>query len=83
MIQAFLTEGSTMNAEAVRVMLLRQPFAPFAIVMSSGERHIVKHPECLAMTPNRLVVVDPDTEAFAVLAMLHVAELQGLERQSA
>jgi hypothetical protein len=35
------------------------------------------------MTPNRLVVVDPDTEAFAVLAMLHVAELQGLERQSA
>jgi len=83
MIQAFLTEGSTMNAEAVRVMLRRQPFAPFAIVMSSGERHIVKHPECLAMTPNRLVVVDPDTEAFAVLAMLHVAELQGLERQSA
>jgi hypothetical protein len=51
--------------------------------MSSGERHIVKHPECLAMTPNRLVVVDPDTEAFAVLAMLHVVELQGLERQSA
>ena len=72
-----------MNAEAVRAMLRRQPFAPFAIVMSSGERHIVKHPEYLAMTPNRLVVVDPDTEAFAVLAMLHVAELQGLERQSA
>ena len=72
-----------MNAEAVRAMLWRQPFAPFAIVMLSGERHIVKHPECLAMTPNRLVVVDPDTEAFAVLAMLHVAELQGLERQSA
>jgi hypothetical protein len=83
MIQAFLTEGSTMNAEAVRAMLRRQPFSPFAIVMSSGERHIVKHPECLAMTPNRLVVVDPDTEAFAVLAMLHVVELQGLERQSA
>jgi len=83
MIQAFQAEVSTMNAEAVRAMLRRQPFSPFAIVMSSGERHIVKHPECLAMTPNRLLVVDPDTEAFAVLAMLHVAELQGLERQSA
>jgi len=83
MIQAFQAEVSIMNAEAIRAMLRRQPFSPFAIVMSSGERHIVKHPECLAMTPNRLVVVDPDTEAFAVLAMLHVAELQGLERQSA
>lgn len=72
-----------MNAEAVRSLLHQQPFAPFAIVMSSGERHLVKHPQCVAMTPNRLIVVDPDTEAFAVLAMLHVAELQGIERQSA
>ncbi len=72
-----------MNAEAIRSLLKRQPFAPFAIVMSSGERHVVKHPECVAMTASRLIVVDPDTEAFAVLAMLHVAGLQGLERQSA
>lgn len=82
-MQPFSMENCAMNAEAIRAMLRRQPFASFAVVMSSGERHIARHPECLAMTPNRLVVVDPETEAFAVPATLHVAELQGLERQSA
>ncbi len=72
-----------MNAEAVRSMLRRQPFQPFEIVMSSGERHSVKHPEFVVVTANRLVVVDPDTEQFSLLGLLHVSELRTLERQSA
>lgn len=72
-----------MNAEAVRSMLRKQPFQPFEIVMSSGERHLVKHPEFVIVTANRLVVVDPDTERFARLGLLHISELQTLEKQTA
>jgi hypothetical protein len=34
-----------MNAEAIREMLGRRPFEPFEVIMSGGERHLVKHPE--------------------------------------
>ena len=49
--------------------------------MSSGERHQVKHPEFVIVSPSRLVVVDPVTERLAILGMLHVSELRTLHSQ--
>jgi hypothetical protein len=65
-----------MNAQAVREMLHRRPFEPFEIILSSGERHVVKHPEFAIVTANRVVVVDPDTEQTSFIALLHVSEIR-------
>ena len=35
--------------------------------MSSGEKHQVKHPEFVIVSPGRLVIVDPVTDRMASL----------------
>lgn len=71
-----------MNVEAIREMLSRRPFEPFEIIMSSGERHVVKHPEFLMVSPTRAVIMDPVTDWLAILSLMHVTELQPVQPQS-
>jgi hypothetical protein len=69
-----------MNADAIRETLNHQPFEPFEIIMSSGERHLIKHPEFLMLTPSRAVLVDPITDRVSVLSVRHVRRI-GTGRQ--
>lgn len=64
-----------MNAEAIRELLARKPFEQFEIRMTNGDVHLVKHPECVALSKLRVVIVDPDTDRLAICALLHVASL--------
>ena len=70
-----------MNAEAIREMLNRRPFEPFEVVMSSGEWHIVKHPEFAILLPSRVIVTDPAADQAAILSLMHVTELQPVQPQ--
>jgi len=70
-----------MNAEAIREMLNRRPFEPFEIVMSSGERPVVKHPEFLMLLPSRAIVGDPVTDQAAMLSLMHITELRPVQPQ--
>jgi len=71
-----------MNAEAIQETLSRRPFEPFEIIMSSGERHPVKHPEFLMTSPSRAVILDPVTDRLAILSMRHITELRPIQPQS-
>ena len=71
-----------MNAEAIREMLGRRPFEPFEVIMSSGERHVVKHPEFLMVSPSRAVIMDPVTDQLAILSLMHITELRPVQPQS-
>ena len=70
-----------MNAEAVREMLNRRPFEPFEVIMSSGERHLVKHPEFAILLPTRVIVTDPVADRAAILSLKHVTELRPARSQ--
>jgi len=70
-----------MNAEAIREMLNRRPFGPFEVLMSSGERHLVKHPEFLMLMPSRAVIGDPVTDRLAILSLIQIAELRPVQPQ--
>jgi hypothetical protein len=63
---------SMMNPETIREWLLRRPFDPFAIGLSNGENHLIRHPENLAIGRNRLAVVNPETDSIAHVALIHV-----------
>jgi uncharacterized protein (DUF302 family) len=65
-----------MNAEAIREMLTRRPFESFEVIMSSGEKHLVKHPEFAILLPSRLIVTDPVADQAAMLSLMHVTELR-------
>lgn len=71
-----------MNAEAIREMLNRRPFEPFSIIMSSGEQHLIKHPEFVMLLPSRAVVGDPITDRMAILSLIHVTELRPFQPKS-
>jgi uncharacterized protein (DUF302 family) len=71
-----------MNAEAIREMLGRRPFETFEVVMSSGERHLVKHPEFAILLPSRLIVTDPVADRAAILSLMHVTELRPVQSQT-
>jgi len=71
-----------MNADTIREALNHRPFEPFEVIMSSGERHVVKHPEFLMLTPSRAVIVDPITDRVAMLSLMHVTELRAIQPQA-
>jgi hypothetical protein len=68
-----------MNADAIREMLGREPFQPFAIHLSSGETHDVRHPECLIVGANRAVVYYPNDDRFVFCALLHINAVEALQ----
>lgn len=68
-----------MNAEVIREFILRRPFEPFVIRMSSGESHEVHHPECAALGKTRLVVSYPEEDRMVHCALLHVTSVESLQ----
>lgn len=72
-----------MNSQTIREFLKKEPFEPFAITLSDGQRHEIRHPEFAIVSPSRLVVIDPDTDRFSLISIIHVAEIQTLKSTSA
>jgi hypothetical protein len=64
-----------MNSEAIRELLARRPFEPFEVRLTNGDVHIVKHPECVAISKTRVVIADPETDRLTIVALLHIASL--------
>jgi hypothetical protein len=67
-----------MNAEYFQDLLRRRPFEPFAVHLSNGEVHPVRHPELAALTRTRLVIVDPEADRITVCSLLHIASVEML-----
>ena len=70
-----------MNTEAIREMLNRRPFEPFEVIMSSGERHLVEHPEFLMLLQSKVAIGDLVSDRLIVLAIRHITELRPVESQ--
>jgi hypothetical protein len=73
---------AVMNAEFFSDLLQRRPFQAFAIHLSNGEVHEVRHPENAAMTQTRIVVVQPQADRVTVCSFLHVANVEMLDMSS-
>ena len=72
-----------MNADAIQKMLKQQPFRPFEIVMSSGQTHLVKHPEFAILMARTVVVTDPPADQGAFLSLMHITALRPVEAPQA
>lgn len=65
-----------MNEASMRQFLDIKPFEPFIVVLSSGQRYEVRHPENVVLTKTKIVIVDPDDDTVAICALLHVASVE-------
>ncbi len=65
-----------MNVELIRLRM-KEGFRPFTIVMSSGNKYPVPHPEFVLVTPRKVVVAD-EQGATTDLDPLHITGLEDL-----
>ncbi len=61
--------------ETLLNLLRQQPFQPFVVQMSNGERFEVRHPEMAALLKSNLIVGRPDSDTYDVCTLLHIANV--------
>lgn len=72
------------TANDIRSRVQQKPFIPFRLVMSSGEKYEVKHPELVLVGLRDLVIgapsaADPDLyDRLSRVAILHITDLQDM-----
>jgi len=68
-----------MNPDTIRDFLRRQPFEPFAIRMSNGEVHEVRHPECAIVMKTKVILRYPEEDRAVDCALIHVNTIEPLQ----
>jgi hypothetical protein len=72
-----------MTLQGFRDLLKQQPFRPFRLVTSSGEKYEVRHPEMAWLTRSGMLVgidvaEDGIPAEFRICPLLHVATVEPL-----
>jgi len=65
-----------MVIEDIRELLMADPFRPFSVTMSSGERFNVHSPLSAALLSDRLFVTLPDGDHWAFCPFAHIASVK-------
>ena len=75
-----------MTVQTFRDLLSERPFKPFRLVMSSGEKYEVRHPEMAWLTRTDILVGADEVEGiptrFKTCSLLHVAAIEPLNGSS-
>lgn len=72
-----------MTVQTFRELLSARPFKPFRIIMSSGEKYEIRHPEMAFLTKTDILVgveiADDNVPAhFKICSLLHVTAIEPL-----
>ena len=74
-----------MTIQTFKEILARRPFKPFRLIMSSGERYEVRHPEMALLTRSDMLVgvsvQDGIPAEFKICSLLHVTTVEPIEQQ--
>ena len=64
----------------IRDLKLREPFAPFRIVMTSGDKYLIERGENLIFMKSQLFYLSPVTEKFVFMRMNQISGVEYAER---
>lgn len=71
-----------MTVQTFRDLLSERPFRPFGVVMSSGDRYEVRHPEMAMLLKTDILIGVEDEEGFPtrfkICSLLHVTAVEPL-----
>ncbi len=65
-----------MDVNAIREAMHRQPFLPFTLRLADGKSLAAPHPDFIAVSPRRVLVIDPSDETHAVLEPLLIVSIE-------
>ena len=64
-----------MEINAIREALYRQPFRSFSLRLADGRELFVPHPDFVAVSPRRIVVINHQDESTAILEPLLIVSV--------
>ena len=69
-----------MRREQIMSAIRAQPFRPFRVTLTNGERHEIRHSELAMMVAGTLIIgyPDPDEQGrdrFAIVDLSHIAQI--------
>lgn len=72
-----------MNIDKIRILSHAEPFQPFTVRLSDGQRLVIEHPEFLAISPTRdtLLVFKPDGN-FSIVQADQITALETRRRRA-
>ena len=74
-----------MVTQDFRQLVLNRPFQPFRLVMSSGERVEVRHPELAMVLRTKILIAERQTsgglgDVYNIFSLLHVTKIEFIEQ---
>jgi hypothetical protein len=65
--------------EALKELLDRDPFVPFTITLTSGERFQIRNPHLVALGETMISLFYPRSDWFAILRANQISSFESLE----
>ena len=65
-----------MDIKVLRDELHREPFRPFRLRLADGRELFVPHPDFVAVSPRRVVVIDPHDESMSIIEPLLIVSIE-------
>jgi hypothetical protein len=65
-----------METNAISEALHRQPFRPFSLRLADGRELYVPHPDFVALSPRRVIVINAQDESHSILEPLLIVSLE-------
>jgi hypothetical protein len=63
--------------DTIRGLKHRDPFSPFTIIMTSGDRYLIEDPDAMAIGGSQLFYYLPRTSKFLHLRLNQIAAVEG------
>jgi hypothetical protein len=65
-----------MNVDTIREALHRRPFRPFSLLLADGQLLHVAHEDLIAISPRRVVVINPHDESMSMLEPTSIVSIE-------
>jgi len=64
-----------MTAQSIKELLAAEPFKPFSIIVTSGDRFLIRDPALVVMQESQIFYAYPKSDRFTLLRLNQVAAL--------
>jgi len=76
-----MAEERLTSLDTIRELRSRQPFVPFTVVLSSGDRYIIENGDALAIGSTQLHYYLPRSDRAIHMALFEIAAIEEMQER--
>lgn len=69
--------------EQIHILLKQEPFQPFQIILTNGDRYEVRNPALVVVQETQIYYAYPRSDRFALLRLNQIAAVETLQQKAA